>query len=76
MKKLRKFGEWAYRAARTFLQAVAGCVVTNAVGALCGVDVDYIRTALLGLIASAVAAGVAAVMNLPSGEDGNEEVMG
>ena len=52
------------RALRTFLQAAVSYVAVN----LCVVDFasesDVLTSALVGLAASAVAAGIAAVMNL------------
>lgn len=52
------------RALRTFLQAAISYVAVN----LCVVDFnagsDVLRSALIGLGASALAAGIAAVMNL------------
>ena len=55
------------RAARTFLQAAVGYVATNLVYVMSveSADVDYLKQALLGLCVSAIAAGLAAVMNLP-----------
>ena len=47
------------RAIRTFVQAAAGYIAVNI-----GADTLNTRTAVLGLIASAVAAGIAAVMNI------------
>lgn len=47
------------RAIRTFVQAAAGYIAVNF-----GADTLNTRTAVLGLIASAVAAGIAAAMNI------------
>ncbi|MBP3573254.1 MAG: hypothetical protein J6J71_01450 [Prevotella sp.] len=46
------------RAIRTFIQAAAGYIAVNL-----GADTLTTRTAVLGLIASAIAAGIAAAMN-------------
>lgn len=56
------------RAARTFLQAAVGYIATNlAIYAGEFSDMNVLKTALIGLCVSAVAAGLAAVMNLPAG---------
>lgn len=65
------------RAARTFIQAAAGYIATNLVYIVSSnsEDIDYLKTALAGLCVSAIAAGLAAIMNLPKknkGECGNE----
>ncbi len=52
------------RAIRTFVQAAAGYIAVNF-----GADTLNTRTAVLGLIASAVAAGIAAAMNVEIKED-------
>ncbi len=57
------------RAARTFVQAAVGYLAANLV-ACAGSDFSdwsVVKTALMGLGVSAVAAGLAAVMNLPKG---------
>ena len=51
------------RALRTFLQTAVGYIATNIV-AINFTDVDVAKSALLGLGVSAIAAGLAAVMNL------------
>ena len=55
------------RAARTFMQAAAGYIATNFVmyAGSDFSDVNVLKTVLTGLGVSAVAAGLAAVMNLP-----------
>lgn len=58
------FKETAWRAARTFLQAAAGYVAAN-VTLFAVDDGSTLKRALVGLVASAVACGLAAVMNLP-----------
>lgn len=58
-----KLKEWAYRALRTFLQSAVGYIVI----ALPNVDFSEqskVKTALIGIGVSAVAAGLAAVMNI------------
>jgi hypothetical protein len=58
-----KMKEWAYRALRTFLQSAVGYIVI----ALPNVDFSEqskAKTALIGIGVSAVAAGLAAVMNI------------
>lgn len=63
-----------YRALRTFCQAAGGYLIANVAAALAGQGSDWKlwRTALMGLLVSAAAAGLAAVMNLP-GQGGEEE---
>ena len=61
--------EMLKRAARTFFQAAVGYLSSNLVAVLTATDpadFNYIKSALTGLFVSAVAAGVAALMNLPS----------
>lgn len=58
-----KMKEWAFRALRTFLQSAVGYIVI----ALPNVDFSEqskAKTALIGIGVSAVAAGLAAVMNI------------
>lgn len=67
-----KMKEWAYRALRTFLQSAVGYIVI----ALPNVDFSEqskAKTALIGIGVSAVAAGLAAVMNINSNSDKEEE---
>lgn len=55
---------WVKRALRTFVQTFAGTVSAGIVAAVSGVsDMKALKVALLGLGASAVSAGIAAVMN-------------
>lgn len=59
--------EWVRRALRTFFQAFVGYVAANLTVILTGVDMsnkDMLTSAGLGLATSAIAAGIAAVMNL------------
>lgn len=51
------------RAIRTFIQAAAGYIAVNI-----GADTLTTKTAVLGLIASAVAAGISAAMNIEAKE--------
>lgn len=69
--------EWLYRAIRTFIQAASGYLAANLIAALTGLapgDLPALRNILLGLIASSVAAGIAAVMNRtePEAEQNDE----
>lgn len=63
------------RALRTFLQAAASYIAVN----ICVVDFnagsDVLKSALIGLGASALAAGIAAVMNLEKPESAEPEVI-
>lgn len=62
--------EALYRAARTFIQAFAGFISANAVIYFSSdLDFDGIKTALCAIITSAVAAGLAAVMNIKKGAE-------
>ena len=54
----KKMSEWLYRALRTFGQAAAGYIAANIVR-LSITDSEAVKT----VVASAVAAGIAAVMN-------------
>lgn len=61
--------ECLVRSARTFVQASLGFAAANMFVAFDG-GVSW-KSALLGLAASSVAAGLAAIMNLPKEGDGN-----
>lgn len=64
--------EWLYRALRTFGQAMTGYLAANLVATLTDIDMSnrtVLINALLGLLAAAVAAGLAAVMNRKKKED-------
>lgn len=66
------------RAARTFVQAAAGYIVANAalyIGSDFS-DMHVVKTVLVGIGVSAVAAGLAAVMNLPAKKDSEESYVG
>lgn len=69
--------EWLRRALRTFVQAIVGYVAANLVCVIAGVEIsdgNALKTAIIGLATSAIAAGIAAVMNLtpPVVDDGTE----
>lgn len=53
---------------RTFIQAAAGFLATTGISVLVSNDYNVSKNIIVGLIGSAVAAGMAAVMNL---EDNN-----
>lgn len=63
--------EMIKRALRTFFQAAAGYMAVNITAALgdIGGDLSVIKQAFLCLCVSAVAAGLAAVMNMPRKSD-------
>lgn len=55
------------RALRTFIQAAAGYLAANLVIVVSNTDTgdyDALKMALIGLVSSAVAAGIAALMNM------------
>lgn len=54
--------EWLRRAVRTFIQAAVGYVVA-AVPTIDFDNTSILKTALVGVAVSAIAAGIAAVMN-------------
>ncbi len=53
------------RALRTFLEAALGYASANMALALGGENINVSKAAVLALISSAVAAGIAAVLNMP-----------
>lgn len=56
------------RGARTFVQAAAGYIVIHAM------DVDFsAKDAVMGLIAAAIAAGIAGIMNIDRDQNGGGE---
>ena len=64
--------EWLYRALRTFLQAMLGYLAANLVATVTQIDAGdekMLTNTLLGLLASAVAAGIAALMNREKKEE-------
>ncbi len=71
--------ECIYRAFRTFIQAAAGYLAANLVVVISSTDAsdfDALKMALVGLASSAVAAGLAALMNMkkcPSVSEGEND---
>ena len=61
-----KMKEWAYRALRTFLQTAIGYIAGNIAVAIMDVNNEK---AVIAVIATGVAAGLAAVMNIKNGVD-------
>lgn len=55
------------RALRTFLQSAVGYIAV-AIPTIDFSDVSVLKTALIGVCASAIAAGLSAVMNLKEGK--------
>lgn len=64
---MKKWGECIKRALRTFAEAAAAYLAAHLVYAVStgGEDIHVLRTALMGLAVSSVAAGLAAVLNMP-----------
>ena len=61
--------ETLWRAGRTFLQSAFGYAVVAIPSVITAdMEIGAMKTALFGLLISAVSAGLAAVMNLPRGE--------
>lgn len=54
---------WVKRALRTFVQTAAGYIAVN-IAAVDFSETSVTKTAVIGLLVSAVASGIAAVMNL------------
>lgn len=54
---------WIKRAIRTFAQTAVGYITVNLVTVDFTADTPVIKTAMIGIAVSAVAAGMAAVMN-------------
>lgn len=54
---------WIKRAIRTFIQTAVGYIAVN-IAAVDFTDTSITRTAVVGLCVSAVASGLAAVMNV------------
>ena len=62
------------RSLRTFVQTAGAYIATNLVCATSGItDLGVLKTVLIGLAVSSVAAGLAAVMNLPPKASGGEK---
>ena len=59
--------EMIFRALRTFFEAAIGYIAANLALALAdsGEDINIAKTALVGVLVSAIAAGIAAVLNMP-----------
>ena len=66
---MKSYKETIRRSVRTFFQAALGYIVTNLTLVTMGYENADIKTALIGLFTAAVAAGLAAVMNLPGKEE-------
>jgi hypothetical protein len=65
--KTHNWKETIIRALRTFVQAFIGYIATNLIfDATFLTDADAFTRWVIGFLGSAVAAGVAAVMNLPA----------
>ena len=64
---MKKWSECIKRALRTFIEAAAAYLAAHIVRAVStgGEDLSVMRTALMGLAVSSVAAGLAAVLNMP-----------
>lgn len=60
--------EWVKRAIRTFVQAAIGYLVVAVPAVDFSGDGKAVKTALIGIGVSAVAAGIAAVMNIREGK--------
>lgn len=65
--------ETARRMLRTFLQAAAGFLATTGITVLATNDYNVTKSILIGLVGSAIAAGIAAVMNLEGNAKQDEE---
>lgn len=64
---------WVKRAGRTFVQTFCGTISVGIVAAVSGAaDMDTLKTSVFALFASAVSAGIAAVMNLNDDQKGDE----
>lgn len=67
--------EMLRRAGRTFLQTSIGYILTNITVIATSSnweDVEWLKSALGGLAISAIAAGLAAVMNIPTKSQGGD----
>ena len=61
------------RAIRTFLQAALGVLTANLIAGNFSTESDALKTTLISLSTSAIAAGVAAVMNLNKNTESEDE---
>lgn len=59
--------EWARRAIRTFVQSALGYLIVAVPAVDFAAENSVIKSALIGIGVSAVAAGIAAVMNIGEG---------
>ncbi len=66
-----KYRETIRRAIRTFAQAAVGYIVAN-IALIKWDDAGALKTTVAAVITTAIAAGLAAVMNLPGGKDENK----
>ncbi len=59
--------EMTIRALRTFFETAIGYIAANLAVALAdsGDDINIVKTAIVGVLVSAIAAGIAAVLNMP-----------
>lgn len=73
MKSIKFTKETAKRMLKTFVQTAAGYIIVNIAGVDFTGDRDVVKTALIGLALSAVSAGLAAIMNLQSPAEAEEE---
>lgn len=66
--------EMLRRAGRTFIQAAVGYIATNLIYVIPSSleEFDYLKTALVGLGISSIAAGLAAIMNIPKSQESDE----
>lgn len=74
-----KYKDMLVKAGRTFLQAFLAYLSLNLVDVVANglEDFELLKTAMFGLLMSAIAAGIAAVMNLPkfgTDDEGGETV--
>ena len=68
LKSIGVTKETLIRALRTFIQAAVAYIIANIAIVDFSSDKQIVKSAVAGLITSAVAAGIAAVMNLEKGE--------
>jgi Na+-translocating ferredoxin:NAD+ oxidoreductase RnfA subunit len=64
VEKMKFTKETLYRALRTFLQAAVGYIVANVALINFNDDINLVKSTVTGLVVSALAAGLAALMNL------------
>jgi len=64
--------EMIRRTVRTFFQSAAGYIIANTAYLITAANTDdynYLLNSIIGIGVSAIAAGLAAIMNLPKNED-------